>query len=101
MKNIDLIALCAFKTLASVLRIRPRSYTPVLISLTFSLLHTAFAGSATWKASPGSNDWNTASNWTPATVPNGPSDTATFAFSNTTNVSTSADMEVGSIVFNA
>ena len=29
------------------------------------------AGSATWDLNPGSGDWNTATNWTPATVPNG------------------------------
>jgi hypothetical protein len=37
-------------------------------------------GSATWKLNPGSGDWNTASNWMPATVPNGPSDVATSYF---------------------
>jgi hypothetical protein len=57
--------------------------------------------SATWKASPATGDWNTASNWTPATIPNGPSDTATFASSNTTGVSLSASTEVNGIVFNA
>ena len=36
------------------------------------------AGSATWDLSPGSGDWNTAPNWTPATVPNGSDATATF-----------------------
>ena len=42
------------------------------------------AGSATWNSSPATGDWNTATNWTPATVPNGPSDPATFALSNRT-----------------
>ena len=36
------------------------------------------AGSATWNLNPASDLWSTASNWTPATVPNGPADTATF-----------------------
>jgi autotransporter-associated beta strand protein len=58
-------------------------------------------GSATWKASPATGDWNTANNWTPRTVPNGPSDTATFASSNTTGVSVSLNTEVNGIVFNA
>jgi autotransporter-associated beta strand protein len=66
--------------------------------------HTSQAGSATWKASPNSGDWNTAANWTPRTIPDGPSDTATFATSNTTNVSISALFpdftEVNGIVFN-
>src|SRR5205807_1881086 len=50
--------------------------------------------------SPATGDWNTATNWMPNTVPNGPSDTATFALSNTTGVSLSADTEVNGIVFN-
>jgi len=69
--------------------------------LTFSLgvLCAVYAGSATWKANPTSGLWNTASNWTPATVPNGPSDIATFASSSLTNLSISAGIEVNSIVF--
>ena len=60
----------------------------------------SFAGSATWNVSPSTGDWNTAANWTPPTVPNGPSDIATFATSNTTNLSLSASStEVASIVF--
>ena len=44
------------------------------------------AGCATWNLNPTSNDWNTAANWTPATVPNGAHDTATFDVSNVTDV---------------
>src|SRR5438309_5112036 len=58
-------------------------------------------GSATWKSSPATGDWNTASNWSPATVPNGASDTATFASSSITNISLSANTEVNGIVFNS
>ena len=57
------------------------------------------AGSATWNLNPGSNDWNTATNWTPSTVPNGPADTATFAVSNAIGVSLSLFTEVNGIVF--
>ncbi len=60
---------------------------------------SAFAGSATWKKNPISGDWNTAANWTPATIPNGPSDTATFQSSNETDVSLSDYTEVDGIVF--
>ncbi len=60
-----------------------------------------FGSSATWDLNPASGDWNTATNWSPSTVPNGPSDTATFAFSNTTAVSLSANTEVNGVVFNA
>jgi autotransporter-associated beta strand protein len=72
-----------------------------VVMLLFFLATAAFAGSATWKANPGSGTWNTAANWTPATIPNGAADTATFAFSGTKNVFFSADTEVNGIVFNA
>jgi autotransporter-associated beta strand protein len=57
------------------------------------------AGSATWDLNPGSGDWNTATNWTPATAPNGSADTATFATSNTTAISISANTTVDGITF--
>jgi autotransporter-associated beta strand protein len=63
-------------------------------------IESSYAGSATWKTRPDSGDWNTAANWNPMTVPNGPSDTATFDFSSRTNVSLSADTEVNDITFN-
>ncbi len=69
--------------------------------LTLALLtaSSTFAGSATWKASPATDDWNTAANWTPRTVPNGPADTATFASSHQTGVFITLDTEVNGIVF--
>jgi autotransporter-associated beta strand protein len=48
--------------------------------------NSARAGNATWDVNPGSGDWNAAANWTPATVPSGSGDTATFGLSNTTDV---------------
>jgi autotransporter-associated beta strand protein len=48
--------------------------------------HSLYAGSATWNLNPMSNDWNTAENWTPATIPSNISDVATFAASSTTTV---------------
>src|SRR5438477_801097 len=62
-------------------------------------IEEAYAGTALWDLNPGSGDWNTAANWTPATVPNGSTDTATFALSSTTNVSISANTEVNGIKF--
>ena len=62
---------------------------------------TSPAASATWSANPPSGDWNSASNWVPMTVPNGPSDIATFQTSNQTFVSLSADTEVNGIIFNS
>jgi autotransporter-associated beta strand repeat len=67
--------------------------------LTLSV-QTSRAGSATWKTTPNSGDWNTASNWSPATVPNSPTDTATFATSNRTAVSILPLTAVDDIVFN-
>jgi len=45
------------------------------------------ASSATWNLSPSNGIWYSASNWTPATVPNTISDTATFGVSNITTLS--------------
>jgi len=72
----------------------------LLVVLLLSAAGPAFAGSATWSASPASGDWNTAANWSPTTVPNGPADNATFGSSSATNVSISSDTEVDEIVFN-
>src|SRR5881275_496489 len=71
----------------------------VLVPFLLSAASTAFAGSATWNLNPTSGDWNTATNWTPATVPNGSADTATFAVSNTTAISISANTTVDGITF--
>jgi len=74
-----------------------------LIALLFlSLTQIATAGSATWNLTPANVRWNSSSNWTPVTVPDGPNDIATFALSNTTAVSlASASIEINSIVFAA
>jgi len=61
---------------------------------------TAFAGSATWNLNPTSEDWNTPANWTPATVPNGEDDAATFDVSHMTQLSLSASTIVDRLVFN-
>src|SRR6476659_6991603 len=70
---------------------------PALVLL-FSV-QSSLAGSATWKANPTSGDWNTAANWTPATVPNGESDSASFAVSSKTAISLSAAVEANTIAF--
>src|ERR1019366_7407668 len=57
------------------------------------------AGSAQWATTPNTGDWNTATNWTPGTVPNSPADTATFGLSSINNVSISANTEVNSLAF--
>src|SRR5215831_3400591 len=64
-------------------------------------LRSSHAGSATWNLNPTNGDWNTGANWTPATVPNGPMDTATFDVSNITDLSLSINTEVKAMMFNS
>ena len=68
-------------------------------SLLFLMPSVTYAISAQWDLDPISGDWNTADNWTPNSVPNGPADIATFGLSNTTDVSISASTEVNGITF--
>ena len=79
----------------------PAVATFLMICAVFLEPKTSPAASATWSTNPPSGDWNSASNWVPMTVPNGPSDIATFQTSNQTFVSLSADTEVNGIIFNS
>ena len=56
----------------------------------FLIATPAHAGSATWNLNPTTNSWTTAGNWTPATVPNGPTDVATLDATNTPEISLAA-----------
>jgi autotransporter-associated beta strand protein len=60
---------------------------------------SARAQNATWNATPSSGDFNTAANWTPATVPTG---TAFFGASNTTSITFQpfTTTSVGTLQFN-
>ena len=84
-------------------RLARKTFLQTVLAVAISILApiVAHAGSATWDLNATSGDWNTAANWTPMTVPNGPADIATFGLSNTTNVSISANTEVNSITFTA
>jgi len=73
--------------------------TILVVAVSILAPTVAHAGSATWNLQPTSGDWNTAANWTPMTVPNGPADIATFGLSNRTDVSISANTEVNAITF--
>jgi len=87
------------RIIPSRLHLRAAAYILCAVLLAFLLSAVSgFAGSATWNLNPTSGDWNTAANWTPVTVPNGPNDTATFDVSNTTNINVSG-IEVNSIIF--
>ncbi len=63
----------------------------------------SLGGSATWSSNPSSDDWNTATNWVPNTVPNSTTDIATFDASNVTSVLVDfgSNINVDSIVFNS
>ena len=91
------------KIIPSRLRLCPPAYFLVsaILMLSLAVASTALAGSATWNLNPTNGDWKTAANWTPATVPNGPRDEATFGISNTTDVSISGQAKVHTIAFSA
>lgn len=66
----------------------------------FFSLPSAQAGSATWKLNPPNGFWTTATNWSPATVPNGAADVATFGVTNFSAISGMSSI-VGEIVYTA
>ena len=70
-----------------------------LVALFCGSAHVASAGSATWQQDPATGNWNTPANWNPATVPNGPSDVASFSVSNQQNVTVTSSITLDSIVF--
>ena len=73
----------------------------MVLTLSLGALKAVYADSTTWNLDPTNGEWNTASNWTPATVPDGPHDVATFAGSSIRSLRFSAAMtEVAEIVFN-
>ncbi len=73
----------------------------IILTLSFGALNAVYADSATWSMTPISSDWNTAENWTPNTIPNGPNDVATFDPSSIADLTLSAETtEVTAIVFN-
>jgi autotransporter-associated beta strand protein len=72
----------------------------IVLTLSLAALKTVYASSATWNLHPTSSNWNTAANWTPATVPNGPADIATFSPSSRSTVSlANVHIEVASLIF--
>ena len=80
---------------------RPLPFHAVFLLAIFLMLGSAVAGSATWKLDPTNNDWNTATNWTPETVPNQYTDVATFGVSNVTDVSSTTNMLLAGIAFDS
>src|SRR5437868_8205695 len=80
------------------MKTRLRSYLFSLCGLTLIAATPAHAASATWSGQLNSN-WNVSENWSPQTVPNGPSDVATLGSAFNRNVSLSANTEVNGITF--
>lgn len=62
----------------------------------FGVPSAVYASSATWNLNPTSGEWNTAANWTRATVSDSPRDVATFGLSNQTSVVLNAKRETRS-----
>jgi autotransporter-associated beta strand protein len=79
-------------------KIIPSTLVIGLLVLTNQL---SLAASATWKLDPTSDDWNTAGNWSPNTVPRKPADTATFDLSNLTGVSLLTTITISGVTFNS
>ena len=74
--------------------------TKLLIILSLALSINAYAVTATWNLNPTTDDWNTASNWTPNSVPNSASAIAVFDVSNLTSVVVGSEDTVDHITFN-
>jgi outer membrane autotransporter protein len=70
----------------------------LLAGTALSVPAPARAQDATWLLNPGSGDFSTGANWTPATVPTG---TAFFGASNTTSISNGVAASLGGFTFNA
>jgi len=87
------------KNCPSIQRSRCRLLHLVICSCLFLWAGNGFAGSATWSIAPYSGDWNAAANWLPTTVSNAAADTAIFALSTVTSVSTSVFIQVNGIGF--
>jgi autotransporter-associated beta strand protein len=68
------------------------------VGLSIVAVAPACAQNATWKSSPGSNDFNTGANWTGGSVPTG---TASFGSSSTTDLVLSTDATLRALTFNA
>src|SRR5690349_23470451 len=75
--------------------------TAFLLAFAFLLFLSdcLYGGSATWNVNPVDDEWFNSSNWTPATVPNGPSDPATFGVTNMNIISFTTDTEVAGMIF--
>lgn len=79
----------------------PHHIKTALSLLLFAATIPAFAGSATWSATPQNSSWSNAVNWGAGGPPNAATDVATFDISATTSITLSASTQLAGIVFNA
>ncbi len=87
---------CLRATASAALNVAARIAIPAIVLNGVS--GVASAQNAIWNG-PGSN-WNTSTNWNPATIP-GSSGTATFAGATPTSISTAGGVAVGTLLFSA
>jgi autotransporter-associated beta strand protein len=96
LRDLGRIAYCAFRNGGGAMRAHLLTTTAAVALLAAM---PARAQDATWSTAPGSSNFNTAANWTPATVPTG---TAFFGASNTTSIAFQpfTTTSVGTLQFN-
>ena len=73
----------------------------IILTLSLGAVNVVYADSAAWNANPVDNNWSNPANWTPNTVPNGPTDTATFGVSDITDVNVIHKIELDAMIFQA
>ncbi len=61
---------------------------------------TSNAKTGTWLSNPISKNWSTKMNWNPVTLPNGPTETATFNTSSRTTILITFPLTIATTVFN-
>jgi autotransporter-associated beta strand protein len=96
LRDLGRIAHCAFRGGGGAMRAHLLTTTAAVALLAAM---PARAQDATWSTAPGSSNFNTAANWTPATVPTG---TAFFGASNTTSIAFQpfTTTSIGTLQFN-
>jgi autotransporter-associated beta strand protein len=96
LRDLERITHCAFRSGGGAMRAHLLT-TTAAVALLAAL--PARAQDATWSTAPGSSNFNTAANWTPATVPTG---TAFFGASNITSITFQpfTTTSIGTLQFN-
>ena len=80
---------------------RPRNYAALLMAFFLLVPLTSHGRQRDMEGRSEQRNWNTAGNWTPATVPNGSADTATFNTSSILSISLPLTVDLDGMVFNA